>query len=342
MNNDTQNQAIRNAVDSAVKFIKENQQEDGALPWFENGKVDPWDHSEALMALSVAGESKAACKAFDWLSNHQNTDGSWYAQYQGTTHMDQWKKDTNFCAYPAAALWHYYLCTREHDTVARFYPMIKRAINYVCDQQSEFGDINWAKSEKETLAQDSLVTACCGILISLESAASLAEVMAEYEQAKTWQEHADKLRHCLTTRPERFDRTWDPKTRFSMDWFYPIMAGVFDKQTALHRLASGERFVSNEIGCRCVDDEPWVTIAESCEYSIALLCLEKKQEAANVLQKLLRFQEEDGGFWTGYNYETETIWPKEKTLWTAGAFVLACDKLLEISNGCNFFLSDFY
>ncbi|RBL79181.1 prenyltransferase, partial [Streptomyces cavourensis] len=62
-----------------VRALLAVQCEDGALPWFRGHHLDPWDHTEAAMALDAAGEHAAAERAYDWLARHQNGDGSWYA-----------------------------------------------------------------------------------------------------------------------------------------------------------------------------------------------------------------------------------------------------------------------
>jgi hypothetical protein len=60
--------------------IPSTQSCDGAIPWFEGGPVDPWDHVEAAMGLSIAGYRRAAERAYLWLRKTQLPDGSWPAQ----------------------------------------------------------------------------------------------------------------------------------------------------------------------------------------------------------------------------------------------------------------------
>jgi hypothetical protein len=43
-----------------VHGILAEQREDGAIPWFRGHHLDPWDHTEAAMALDAAGEHEAA------------------------------------------------------------------------------------------------------------------------------------------------------------------------------------------------------------------------------------------------------------------------------------------
>ena len=46
-----------------VDFLLSAQRASGEIPWFEGGHTDPWDHTEAAMALSIAGETEAATRA---------------------------------------------------------------------------------------------------------------------------------------------------------------------------------------------------------------------------------------------------------------------------------------
>ena len=57
-----------------------------------------------------------------------------------------------------------------------------------------------------------------------------------------------------------------------MDWFYPVLAGVFQGEQGLERInARWHEFVEPGLGCRCENHQPWVTVAESCELTMALL-----------------------------------------------------------------------
>ena len=67
----------RNSID----YILSVQNKDGSIPWELDEKLDPWDHIEAAMGLSIAGKKDEAEKAFLWLSDSQLQDGSWYAEY---------------------------------------------------------------------------------------------------------------------------------------------------------------------------------------------------------------------------------------------------------------------
>ncbi|MBV1888843.1 MAG: prenyltransferase, partial [Proteobacteria bacterium] len=100
--------------------------------------------------------------------------------------------------------------------------------------------------------------------------------------------------------PERFDQS---KSRYSMDWFYPILTGVYQGQRAQdHIHQHWDTFVKYGMGCLCVSDEPWVTIAESCELTMALIAAGKRDSATELFSWLHQYRCDDGVHWTGYQY----------------------------------------
>ncbi len=42
---------------------------------------------------------------------------------------------------------------------------------------------------------------------------------------------------------------------------------------------------------------------------------------------------DDGGYWTGYVYPDEVVWPQERTTYTAAAVILAVDALTHTTPG---------
>src|SRR5256885_439281 len=82
-----------------------------------------------------------------------------------------------------------------------------------------------------------------------------------------WELAADQLGHVIVNHPEAFA----DKSRFSMDWYYPVLAGPVRGPGAAARLDDGwPDFVVPGLGARCVSDQPWVTGAETCELVLAL------------------------------------------------------------------------
>ena len=320
-----------------VNYILQTQLPNGCIPWFENGKADPWDHIEAAMGLTIGGELAAARRAYEWLMQEQLEDGSWWANYLGDEAVDKDHRETNFIAYIATGIWHYFLVTGDQGFLRKFFPAVKKAIDFVLRYQAPSGEIYWAVAEDGSAKKDALVTASSSIYKSLECAILIAKALDEKceDWYRAWQRLGNTLRH----HPDCFDRTWEPKTRFSMDWFYPILTGVVVGKAAQQRIdEKWKTFVENNMGCRCVSDEPWVTVAESCELTLALLAADEHAKAVNLFSWLFQFKDEDGGYWTGYNFRDGVIWPREKTTWTCGAILLAADALTEHTGAATLFL----
>ena len=141
-----------------------------------------------------------------------------------------------------------------------------------------------------------------------------------------------RLGDAIRTKPHLFDRTWESKARYSMDWFYPVLSGVVHGQDGAARLAARwHEFVEADLGCRCVVEEPWVTVAETCELIMACVSAGERHKAQQLFANLQRFQVEDGSWWTGYVFPDDLHWPDERPAWTAAAILLAADALFKIT-----------
>ncbi len=319
-----------------VDFLLATQESSGEIPWFVGGHSDPWDHVEAAMGLSIGGEYDAAVRAYRWLANTQLADGSWWAGYRGHEIDNGERRETNFVAYFATGVWHHYLISQDHAFLEEMWPSVERAIGFVLILQTEHGDIHWAISADGSAREDALVTGCSSIYKSLECAHNIATTLGH--ERPEWLDARMRLGDALRNKPERFDRTWESKARYSMDWFYPVLTGVFSGREARERLAGRwDSFVEEGLGCRCVSDEPWVTVAESCELVMALLAADDHARAVEVYSWLHQWRLEDGSYWTGYQFALDITWPDEKPTWTAGAIMLAADALTEYSPASRLF-----
>ena len=327
------------------------QNADGSIPWFKNGVIDPWNHLEAAMGLNLVGERDAAEHAIAFLRNTQAQDGSWFGQLGSAVPIDEELhqftmqgvedghkiRDTNFIAYIATAIWHHYCLHGDTDYAAANWPMVKAAIDFVVALQSPHGEIRWAAPDPQTPEDDALVTGNSSVHKSLICAEKLADALGK--DAGAWvtalTQAREKLGVALAEKPERFDRTWAPKTRYSMDWYYPVLSGALSPAQEAARLdARWGDFVIEDFGCRCVQDEPWVTTAESAELVMALLAHGDRARAEEHLSWLAQFRDDTGAYWMGMQVEERAFWPVEKPAWTAGAVILAHDAVHEISPAC--------
>jgi len=128
------------------------------------------------------------------------------------------------------------------------------------------------------------------------------------------------------------------KSRFAMDWYYPVLGGAVRGTDAVRRLAAGwDTFVVPGLGVRCVSDEPWVTGAETCELVLALDACGMRAEASEVFATAQHLRQSDGSYWTGWQYGNQAPFPAERSSWTAAAVVLAADALAGLSGGAGVF-----
>ena len=330
---------MKELVRHTAGYIISVQQPNGAIPWFADGTIDPWDHVEAAMGLSIAGAWTEAKAAYLWLASQQRPNGSWMAAYQGENVVDGTRAETNFVAYVATGVWLHYLVSNDDAFVETLWPTVRRAIEFTLSLQAPTGEIYWAWDTRTGINKDALVTGCSSIYKSLDCAIRIAETMNHPDVAGIWHSARNALGNCLRDRPERFDRTWPSKQHYSMDWFYPILTGVVTGDDARTRIdCRWQEFVEPGLGCRCVVDRPWVTVAETSELTMSCLAAGQRERAEQLFDDMRRFQAEDGSWWTGFAFEDDVLWPDERPTWTAGAVLLAADALAGLTPASRFFI----
>ncbi|WP_327297940.1 prenyltransferase/squalene oxidase repeat-containing protein [Streptomyces sp. NBC_01197] len=299
------------------------QREDGAIPWFRGHHLDPWDHTEAAMALDAAGEHEAAERAYAWLARHQNEDGSWYAAYQDgdAARITDRGRETNFCAYVAVGVWHHYLATGDDTFADRMWPVVRAAVEFVLQLQQPGGEIGWKREPAEeggAVVEDALLTGCSSVYQALRCALALADEREEPQP--DWELATGALGHAIRSHPERFL----DKSRYSMDWYYPVLGGAIGGSAAKQRIdGEWDRFVVPDLGVRCVLPNNWVTGGESCELALTLWVMGESDRALEILQSIRHLRADDGMYWTGYVFDDRALWPLERTSWTAGSLLLA-------------------
>ena len=112
---------------SSIDYILSVQESDGSIPWEKGEKLDPWDHIEAAMGLSIANKKEESKKAFLWLKHKQLEDGSWYSEYRDSIPSTK-RRETNFTAYIATGLWHYYLIYEDRKFLETMLPTLSKSL----------------------------------------------------------------------------------------------------------------------------------------------------------------------------------------------------------------------
>jgi len=302
----------------------------GAIPW-PDGHVDPWDHVECAMALTAAGLAGAARHAYEWLRDTQRTDGSWPRTTVGGAVTDH-AAETHHAAYVAVGVWHDFLVRGDLGFTSRMWPVVRDAICWVLDLQAPRGEVLWERDATGKPGAFALLSGCASILHGLRCAIALAELTGEPQP--DWEFAAVQLGHVLACHPEAFA----DKSRFSMDWYYPVLCGAVRGDAAADRLAQGwDTFVVPGLGVRCVSDQPWVTVAETSELVLALDACGLPELAAALFSTVGKQRHDDGSYWTGWQYLNAAHFPAERSSWSAAAVVLAADALTGFSPGAAIF-----
>jgi hypothetical protein len=308
-------------VRATVAAIAAEQDADGALPWFRGGRLDPWDMVEAAMALDVGGEHGRARAAYGWLAGRQRADGSWAAEYRDGAEVSP-AAESNHAGYLAVGVWHSWLCARDAELVAAAWPAVRRGLDLVTRMQLPGGAVGWALRPDGTADDTALLTGNASLFQALRCGIALAALLGEAQP--DWELTVADLGAALRTRPGAFA----DRSRYSMDWYYPVLGGAVTGAAAEVRLAADwERFVVPGLGARCVADRPWVTGAETCELALALAAAGRPDAALEQVAAMQHLRADDGSYWTGYVYPDHARWPVERTTWTAAAVVLAADAL---------------
>lgn len=318
---------------STAEFILRVQKPDGEIPWSIGGKTDPWDHIESAMGLVVGGFFQEARKAYLWSAQTQLPDGSWWSEYNGGSPNPQAFKDTNMTAYFSVGLMHYYLATKDRPFLKDLWPTLCRCMDFVTTMQGPQGEMYWARRQDGTVDPTALLTGSSSIYLSLSCALAIAALLEE--KRPSWETAKLSLGNAIRNKPHLFDQS---KSRFSMDWYYPVLCGAITGEKARERLkASWDTFIVPDWGVLCVSDSPWVTIAESSELAISLAALGLVEVAEAILYWIQDKRYEDGAYWTGVTVPDGVIYTEEKTAWTAAAVLLAADLIYDLTPASQFF-----
>jgi hypothetical protein len=309
----------------------------GMIPWFPGGHCDPWNHVESAMALDVAGFHAEAERAYEWLVATQRPDGSWHNYYLPDGHRDdtveEWKLDTNVCAYIATGVWHHWRCTGDDEFARRLWPTVERALDWVLGLRREDGLVLWAIEPHDRPWDYALLTGSASIQHALRCGAAVG--LAVGTPRPDWVEAADVMCTLIAHEPLAFQ----PKSRWAMDWYYPVLTGAISDEAAKARLADGWQTFSMEgLGIRCVFDEPWVTASETAEAALAYAAIGDIDTAIDLLAWTRNHRLADGAYLTGLVYPERIVFPDaEHTSYTAAAVILAADAISTASPASDLF-----
>ena len=313
-------------IDLLASFIADLQYPSGEIPWHEGGKTDPWDLVESAMGLTIGGIFHASEQAFEWMIEKQNENGSWFSSYINGDPEDR-TMESNMSAYIAVGVFHFWLIRRDMAFLDKMWPCVKKGIDYALSLQTDRGEIYWARSPQGDVDPMALLTGCSSIFMSLKCALSMAHLLGH--AMPRWEDAFCRLGNTLRDTIHIYNIS---KSRFSMYWFYPILSGALTGYAAERRIEKyWKKYVVEGQGVRCVSDRPWITMAETSEFVLALDAMGNSELAKIVFSWIQDRVYEDGTFWCGYTFPDMVVWPEDKISWTNGVALMAADALYELT-----------
>lgn len=324
----------RSEVQATASWIASVQLPTGMIPWYPGGHADPWNHTEAAMALSAAGCHREAEAAFEWLRTSQQPDGSW-CLYHLAEGIEDPRRDPNVAAYVAAGTWWHWLETGDSDFVAHMMGTIDASMDFVLSLQAPGGEVLWSREVDGHRGGFALLTASSSILHSMRCALAAADLLDR--RRPDWEVAAARLCDAIAGHPERFE----PKDRWAMDWYYPVLSGALPPDVARARLdARWSEFVVRDLGVRCVADHDWVTAAETAELVIALDAVGDRTRAAQLLTWTRHHRDADGAYGTGCVHPQCVRYPGgERSTYSSAAVIMADHVLYSSSPAAAMFRS---
>ena len=233
--------------------------------------------------------------------------------------------DTNQCAYVAVGVWQWWLETGDRALVDEIWPVVApRARPRRPPAAARPARSPGPATPRGGVSPDALLTGSSSTYQALRCGVALAELVGE--PAPDWEVAAGLLQHAVAAPPGGCSST---RSRFSMDWYYPVLGGAVRgaSATARHLRPRWAEFVVPGRGVRCVADRPWVTGAETAEL-VARPGRRSAQDdrARRLLADVQHLRHDDGAYWTGLVYDEDVRWPVERSAWTAAAVVLAAGR----------------
>ncbi len=201
------------------------------------------------------------------------------------------------------------------------WPVAEAAIDHVLEFQATTGEVAWRADDP---ADGALLTGSSSIHMSLRCALAIAARLGVHRP--DWELSLGALGAAIAQRPDLFL----DKSRWAMDWYYPILGGVLRGPAALARVDEHwDAFVVGGLGVRCVSDRPWITAAETCELVMALDAIGETDRARELFAWAQFLRHEDGSYWCGMNFEGERFdgpgayFTADQPTWNSAAVVLA-------------------
>ena len=301
------------------------QQPDGGIPWAVGEHIDVWNHVEAAMALLVGGEVAAAEAAYDWCLATQRADGSWPMKIVAATSRT-----------PAATR-----TCRAYLAVGDLAPLAaapgRRVRTPAAGRRSAAGSTSWRGCSCRSAASPgrSRATArstrrrCWPAARASTTRCGRGFALAELvgEPQPDWELAAGRLGHALREHRDLFLDKSDVLDGLVLPGARRRRCAASAAPTLLD--GAWDDFVVDGLGCRCVDNNPWVTGAETCELVMALDALGDRGPRAEGCSATCSTRGTSAVVLDRLRLRRRGVfWPHEQTTYTSAAVILAADALV--------------
>ena len=297
------------------------------LPW-PDGHTDPWDHVECAMALVLGGRLDEARAAYA-LAARAPRPPTAAGRRPTTQHAGARRRRSTSTSAPTSPSacgsggWSPATASLRRRRCGR---VVRRALDLV---------VRHAGAGRPDLlvpaAADGTVDprrAADRLLVDLPGAALRHRAGRAASASRSRSGSSPPA--CSSTPSPHHPEAFLDKSRFSMDWYYPVLGGAVRGPAARRaaRRATGTPSSCPASVLRCVSDRPWVTGAETAELALALAAVGEPDRARQLLARRAAPARRRRLLLDRAASSTRTCAGRSSgRSWTAAAMVLAADAL---------------
>ena len=308
-----------------INWIEKNQSSSGMIYWDEKKNFDAWDHFECLTALAILGRKDSFLKGLNWFLDNLSKDNQIFSSYKGKK-ITQNYYELHHAIYFSVPLLQGFYIFEEIELLKKNFDPLKKIVEKTINSRDNYGFFYWAEKDGE-FQDNSLISATSSIYLTLKASIEIYKFLKK--DTKLLEDIIKSIEQQFTGDMSRFNRDGVDRSRFSMDAYYPYLAGInLDNQTLLDSLSD---FYVPGMGIKCVKEEPWVTFAESSEAIISLIRVGEIEFAKKIMSEIENFKNKEGIFPTGYQFSEKIFWPDERSTWTNAAYIIAKDCLYDLT-----------
>ena len=308
-----------------INWIEKNQSSSGMIYWDEKKNFDAWDHFECLTALAILGRKDSFLKGLNWFLDNLSKDNQIFSSYKGKK-ITQNYYELHHAIYFSVPLLQGFYIFEEIELLKKNFETLKNIVEKTINSRDNYGFFYWAEKDGE-FQDNSLISATSSIYLSFKASIEIYKFLKK--DTKLLEDIIKSIEQQFTGDMSRFNRDGVDRSRFSMDAYYPYLAGInLDNSTLLDSLSD---FYVPGMGIKCVKEEPWVTFAESSEAIISLIRVGEIEFAKKIMSEIENFKNKEGIFPTGYQFSEKIFWPDERSTWTNAAYIIAKDCLYDLT-----------